>query len=121
MGINALHPAKAFVFRNHVHGFTFQSVCIHAIVSATVTTENAVDIKIAADTLLTMQAAAPVAPEPAMAGDGEAPPEPQEDTVVGIDVALLKGTMDVHGIDLVVDKLPKKVKLRLQGQVRALD
>ncbi len=68
-------------------------------------------IKIAADTLLTMQAAAPVAPELAMAGDGEAPPEPQEDTVVGIDVALLKGTMDVHGIDLVVDKIESEQKL----------
>ncbi|MEE8084460.1 MAG: EAL domain-containing protein, partial [Alphaproteobacteria bacterium] len=52
--------------------------------------------------------------QPAMAeGAGEAELEPvlEADTVVGIDIALLKRTMDLHGIDLIVEKLEKEQNL----------
>ena len=35
----------------------------------------------------------------------------EADTVVGIDIALLKRTMDLHGIDLIVEKLEKEQNL----------
>ncbi len=52
--------------------------------------------------------------QPAMAeGAGQAELEPvlEADTVVGIDVALLKRTMDLHGIDLIVEKLEEEQNL----------
>ena len=52
--------------------------------------------------------------QPAMAegaGEGELATVLEADTVVGIDVALLKRTMDLHGIDLIVEKLEKEQNL----------
>ena len=51
---------------------------------------------------------------PAMAegaGEGELEPVLEADTVVGIDIALLKRTMDLHGIDLIVEKLEEEQNL----------
>lgn len=51
---------------------------------------------------------------PAMAeaaGEVALAPVGEADTVVGIDVALLKRTMDLHGIDLIVEKLEEEQNL----------
>jgi len=45
------------------------------------------------------------------AGEVELAPVLEADTVVGIDVALLKRTMDIHGIDLIVEKLEEEQNL----------
>ena len=45
------------------------------------------------------------------AGEVALAPVGEADTVVGIDVALLKRTMDLHGIDLIVEKLEEEQNL----------
>jgi cyclic-di-GMP phosphodiesterase TipF (flagellum assembly factor) len=71
-------------------------------------------IKINAQSLLENSREEEVAEEPAMAEvDGETGVDtvPKADTVVGIDVTMLKRTMDLHGIDLIAEKLEEEQNL----------
>ena len=76
-------------------------------------------IKINAQSLLERPDEDEVVDEPAMAegdgeeGDGEMVAETvlEPDTVVGIDVTMLKRTMDLHGIDLIAEKLEEEQNL----------
>lgn len=70
-------------------------------------------IKINAQSLLETSREEEVADEPAMAEGGgeEGDGEMVADTVVGIDVTMLKRTMDLHGIDLIAEKLEEEQNL----------